>query len=118
MNDPSNNVQTVDGKTLTIGQKGAVENATSTPVDAEQIKWCVRWFAQFEPVESPTINCSWIAAVISRWAGMTIEEGAVILAASRSGFPIGSETKRRPSTINIGVDKQAVNEFDCGCGPA
>ena len=85
-------------------------------VDDRQIELCKRWFSQAEATEAPCLNSFWLKHVVENWAGEEISNGAVIIAAYQSGFPIGHDTDRETANVNIGVSTACVDEFDCGCG--
>ena len=111
-------METVEGERLEVGQKGVVDSEATTldAIDEDQIKLCVRWLTQAEATSIPTLNSFWLKHVIENWAGTSISNGAVILAAYRMGIPIGRDADCLTANVTVAVAPQSVDEFDCGCG--
>lgn len=111
-------VQTVDGKRLLIGPRGVVESfdTACSEVEAAQVEQCRRWFDQARATDEPTVNSFWLQHFIQHWAGQTVSNGAVILAAHQMGFPIGGPPADGSSNVTIGVALECIDEYDCGCG--
>ena len=111
-------VQTVDGQCLSIGPEGVVESSPvgCSEVNPTQIELCRRWFSQARSAGDPSVSSFWLQHFIQHWAGDTICNGAVILAAHEMGFPIGREPGSCSPNVTIGVATECIDEFDCGCG--
>lgn len=109
-------VETYDGRRWLVNREGVGNDGASGPVATEEVKECLHWFAQAQPTATPTINSFWLKHVVEQWAGTAISHGALIVAASQAGFPIGREADADHANVTIGVAVESMNEYDCGCG--
>ena len=114
-------VETTDGERLLICSAGVANSQANqfsgdqTPCPSEVTR-CATWFAQAKMGETPKVNSFWLQQFLQHWAGETISQGAVILAASQAGYAIAREPGSRTSSVKIGVDQECISQFDCGCG--
>lgn len=112
-------IQTIDEQPLLIAAKGVVlgEGAASEPSpDESQTKLCRQWLARATPTHDSSLSSFWVKHVIENWAGTPISNGALIVAAHETGFPISRESDATHPNVNIGLTSSDVEEFDCGCG--
>lgn len=111
-------VTTVSGEKLCIGAAGVVKQQDTSfqEVDLKQVKQCLLWLDRAQATGEPTVSSFWLQHVVQQWAGMSISNGAVIVAAHRLGFAIGREPGDVSANVSIGVATHCIDEFDCGCG--
>ena len=120
-------IRTLDGDRLWIAASGVldselqIEALSEAEINAirvapEQIARCKTWFAQASKSGPPTVNSFWLQQFLQHWSGEKVSQGAVILAASQTGFEIASDPGSRTTSVTIGVSKDSISQFDCGCG--
>lgn len=81
-----------------------------------EIDRCCLWFSQAHQSNPPTVNSFWLQQFLIHWSGESLSQGAVIIAAFRSGFAIDYEPESQKSSVTIGVSNESISQFDCGCG--
>jgi hypothetical protein len=119
---------TVSGETLLIGRDGVVsQSATVAPpidnaptddvqFDDAQIRECLRWFDRAEKTREASVSSFWLRHFIQHSSGVPVSHGAVIVAAYRSGFAIAKSAEDTTPNVTIGVARECIDEYDCGCG--
>lgn len=91
-------------------------NASDDPIAPEEIEVCRKWLSRATVSNPPRLNSFWVKHVIEHWAGRTISNGALIVAAYEAGFQIGKEVTDRGTNVTLGLHGTDIQEFDCGCG--
>ena len=114
-------IRTIDHLPLSIDERGVCDPSDSQQVrsnllEPKQIELCKQWLSRATKSETPSISSFWVKHVVESWAGTSISNGALIVAAYEAGFPIARERNATDANVTIGLHSTDVEEFDCGCG--
>ena len=113
-------VTTNDHRSLKIVASGILApDATegdNTAIPQEQIVLCRKWLSRATIANPPQFNSFWIKHVVENWAGQSVSNGALIVAAFEAGFEIAKPIDEVGPNVTIGLDSTDIREFDCGCG--
>lgn len=113
-------VITNDHRSLRIVARGIVGNGLTEDqnavVDQKEIALCHQWLSRATVANPPQLSSFWIKHVVENWAGQSVSNGALIVAAFEAGFEIAKPIDEVGPNVTIGLDSTDIREFDCGCG--